>query len=1675
MTHYFFRTFKWVACIMLCGLLIISASGCRDDNPGEKKSDSDSSDSSTPLGTDSSTASAPDTATNTSTPDITDTDSIPDLTLHPLGACMSATLNQKCMAIDEAGIVLARDSGGLNVQIPVTPITGTTAASMQIWLQSSDGETIGNAQTAVTSTAAQTVTLTIADIPAEMTMTDIADARMTYRTQCDGGTYTGSIAAFGSVSQTKGVFRCPATMLAGTSNGAKLYLSDPATQTPKEGVNVTLRLVNDDAENGFETVIFTGASDDTGTVNAAFDIPDDTPASARIVAEFDDGETLQALTQNVQVVRSQSILLTTDKPLYQPGQTMHLRALAFKKADMTPLASEDALFEILDSKGNKVFKETQLISEFGIAATTFKLATEVLMGTYTIQVTIGDTVSEKTVTVDKYTLPKFDIAIETEKAFYRPGDTVRGTINTQYFFGEPVAGAKVAIEGQKFDVGFEVFQSLQGTTDAEGLFDFELVLPSFFVGQPLDQGDAFALFHVEVTDTANQKRAIEFTRPVTQSSVLVQVIPETGDVVPGIDNVFYVVFSDPNGKPVNVPSSVTVNSGAPVVLDGSDYGIASFNTMVPADQNVAIEVVVEDETGTGSSHDFSFNTSGTNAFVLVRTDKPLYAVGETATANIFCPDNENALIAFEDRVYLDFVKEGRVINMTTVDLENGVGTYSFEITPEMVGGFEIEAYYLNTDTNIIRDTKLVYVDPANQLNIEISQDKEYYAPAEEANISFVVTDADGTPVQSAIGLQVVDEAVYALMDFRPGIEKVFYELESEIMKPRYEIHGFEMSDVTTYDVGIAEEQRLLSAEVLFAASGSAISSIAQNNLAPQITAAEQGAQTLFNTMIGQINEILPELCDAGYHTAAEVRQHITDNQACWLDPWGTPMTTSDSGDTYAILIASAGPDELWDSADDLSSNLYYYNCEEDGWREYADADADGDWDGDWNLAMDDMEMDTASAVAPEEAGGGGGGPRVRSYFPETLYVNPALITNESGYAELPLTMADSITTWRMSALASSKFGQLGSTEHGITVFQDFFVDIDMPRTLTQDDEISLPVAVYNYLDVEQSVTLTVEDGDWFDLLDTNNKVVVLQPGEVTGVQFTIQVNAIGWQSFTVTGHGTSLSDAVARRVEVLPNGREIVNVESGSISDDITSTFTIPTEAIDNASKIMVKILPGMMAQAVEGLDSMLRMPNGCFEQTSSATYPNVLVLDYMLETGQVTPEIELKAREYISQGYQRLLTFEVDGGGFEWFGQTPAHNILTAYGLMEFSDMSKVHPVDPAVISRTQTWLLAQRQADGHFEPTQGGIAEGAINAYEDDVARTTAYLTYALAQSGYTGSELDGSINWLKANLGNFTDGYGLAMLANAMVAYNPADPVTQQVLGTLVDSRTEDGDLVFWTGAGESTTYGTGDVMTTEATALALYALMRADSNPGLWDGAMNFLIGQKDSMGNFHTTQATILTLRTMLESLRKAASPGPADINILLNGALQQTLSITAADSDVLRLVDLGDVTVEGDNEVTLEFTGDSAYMYQIISRYYVPWGDGEGAPGSGPLAIDVAYDKTDLAVNETVNVTVTVTNTEPDTMAKMVLVDVGIPPGFDVITDDLKAAVDGRILQRFEKTERQLILYVEAISAGAPLVVDYQLRAKYPLVASTGAAEVHPYYEPEKSSEDAPIELMVLE
>jgi hypothetical protein len=220
-------------------------------------------------------------------------------------------------------------------------------------------------------------------------------------------------------------------------------------------------------------------------------------------------------------------------------------------------------------------------------------------------------------------------------------------------------------------------------------------------------------------------------------------------------------------------------------------------------------------------------------------------------------------------------------------------------------------------------------------------------------------------------------------------------------------------------------------------------------------------------------------------------------------------------------------------------------------------------------------------------------PRLRQYFPETLYFNPQVITNENGTATLDIPLADSITTWRLAVTASSQRGELGANDKGIRVFQDFFVDLDLPVALTQNDEISIPVAVYNYLTTAQKVRLQIEKQPWFELQDQSEKTLTIASNDIDVVYFRIKALNFGMQKLKVTALGEKMSDAIQREIRVYPDGKPFETTTSNWLKDATTQVVQIPVQAIPGASRVEVKIFPGVVSQVVNGLDGLLRMPFG--------------------------------------------------------------------------------------------------------------------------------------------------------------------------------------------------------------------------------------------------------------------------------------------------------------------------------------------------------------------------------------------------------------------------------------------------------------------------------------------------
>ena len=182
---------------------------------------------------------------------------------------------------------------------------------------------------------------------------------------------------------------------------------------------------------------------------------------------------------------------------------------------------------------------------------------------------------------------------------------------------------------------------------------------------------------------------------------------------------------------------------------------------------------------------------------------------------------------------------------------------------------------------------------------------------------------------------------------------------------------------------------------------------------------------------------------------------------------------------------------------------------------------------------------------------------------------------------------------------------------------------------------------------------------------------------------------LGWaQCATLFVHSSGLKDELTRTIQVVPVGFPRRQSASSTLSKSASHIFDL-RGALPGSVEAKVTFYPSPLASMMAGLDSILQEPSGCFEQASSSNYPNVMVMRYLRQRNLAQPALLERASKLLDSGYQKIASYETPTRGYEWFGGDPGHEALTAYGLLQFHDMAKVHPVDAAMIELAVAFIL--------------------------------------------------------------------------------------------------------------------------------------------------------------------------------------------------------------------------------------------------------------------------------------------------------------------------------------------------------------------------------------------------
>jgi hypothetical protein len=713
-------------------------------------------------------------------------------------------------------------------------------------------------------------------------------------------------------------------------------------------------------------------------------------------------------------------------------------------------------------------------------------------------------------------------------------------------------------------------------------------------------------------------------------------------------------------------------------------------------------------------------------------------------------------------------------------------------------------------------------------------------------------------------------------------------------------------------------------------------------------------------------------------------------------------------------------------------------------------------------------------------------PRVRKNFTETLLWRPEVITDEHGHAHVSFPMADSITAWNMSMVASTQDGQIGVADRQLRSFQPLFIEHDPPKTLTEGDRISLPVVLRNYTDKILRLQAEISPAPWSSLLSQPKQQVSVPANGNASVVFAFRADAStrnGKQRISARDRATG--DAVEHEISVHPDGQQITFTAAKILAgNDNTMNVDIPATAIPGSSDIELMLYPSLVAHVLEAMQGIGMRPVGCAEQITSTAYVNLLGLQLLKKQGTIDgsaqADLVAQAKQSVQSGYEQLVSSQREDGGFGYWKTGSSDVALTAYVLRFLTAAKDYVEVDPTAAHKAQHFLLAKQKNNGSWTKWDWSKEREVEDAQiTSEVARSLAVTLPDPKQVERKAIEtsLKAAMDYL--DLQAWRDAYMIGNYAIAASAMNDKQ-LMAQARASLAELAHPEGSSTYWNlETNTSPFYGWGNAGRLETTALAVQALaalsdQSQDANEQVSRG-VQYLLSHKDPYQVWYSTHATLAAVEALATAIPVGNDKGEGSKAILtVNGHEATSVDLPAAKDVVGAIaVDLTEFLRTGTNAVQVLRAENGAPMNaQAITSYYVPWNYSSAVLGENvqrgetrALRLNVHYDQTAPKVDEPVRCEVQVERIGFVGYGMMVA-EIGLPPGSEVERQSLQDSG-----QQYEVRPDRVVFYVWPSAAGTKL--SFSFKTRYRMNANTSPSILYDYYNPEANATVAPVRFAV--
>jgi len=525
----------------------------------------------------------------------------------------------------------------------------------------------------------------------------------------------------------------------------------------------------------------------------------------------------------------------TDRGLYRPGDTVHVKGLARVTRLGEPLAppgeGKKVKVEVEGPTGKTVIETAAKLSAFGGFWFDLDLPGDARLGDYTVRARLEHGTFTRTFTVEEYRPATFEVTgTLADKSVVRRG-TLEGTIAASYLYGAPVRSGSVelTVHSRPRRVAFEQHPEFQfvderrydtyygeseqsqtlvtedhGTIDDKGNAAFALA-----VGPSEVSADADLLVRASVTAPSNEVINKTFTVPYFRSTRYFGIKSPGYFLDVGKPQKFQVMAVTPDGKPRDGTAKVTVTRrdwncvwedwgyrgsyqckdkletllAKSVQLAGGRPADVEFTPTTGGDYWVVVEGETDkDEAAAAAMQVYawgdgggSWRSSDTLSFDIV-ADKKEYKPGDTATLLLKTDLAQATGLVTIER---DGVIERRLFDLTPTQKSLAIPITAAH-APNVYVSVALVQGRMGDGPRGKPRMRMGLIDLAvrpqdNTLTVSVETDKKDYRPGAAVTATVKVTDASGKPVSAEVAITAADEGVLSLIGYEtPNPIPTFY-------------------------------------------------------------------------------------------------------------------------------------------------------------------------------------------------------------------------------------------------------------------------------------------------------------------------------------------------------------------------------------------------------------------------------------------------------------------------------------------------------------------------------------------------------------------------------------------------------------------------------------------------------------------------------------------------------------------------------------------------------------------------------------------------------------------------------------------------------------------------------------------------------------------------------------